>query len=221
MTVPQAVESIVRKWQENGSPQQQAFGWSLDKWQAKFPDYAGALSKLPPAVDRDVILEACKDAASSPDSAIEAFLVAMAWGYGGVGYGPWRTKRILDGDAEAGQKLQAVAEAVATDGSVAGYQLMANASRLKHLGPAFGTKFLYFCPQAHTGPRALILDQIVGSWLDSEADLDLDFETWDTGDYETYVQTVENWAGELGVQATDIEECIFTNGWQGPEYLLR
>jgi hypothetical protein len=44
--------------------------------------------------------------------------------------------------------------------------------RLARLGPAFGTKFLYFCSPA-SGRPALILDRLVAAWLRENADLSL------------------------------------------------
>jgi hypothetical protein len=48
---------------------------------------------LPDRLTRPVVRGACLRAADAPADAARAFLTVMAWGYGQVGYGPFRVRR--------------------------------------------------------------------------------------------------------------------------------
>jgi hypothetical protein len=58
----------------------------------------------------------------------------MPWGHGPVGYGPWRTARILQERFHSSDRLAKVAQHLTHWGALDAYDL---------LGPAFGTKYLY------------------------------------------------------------------------------
>jgi hypothetical protein len=118
---------------------------------------------LPDRLTRPVVRGACQRAADAPADAAPAFLTVMAWGYGQVGYGPFRVRRLLDGTANADAQLQAAAGMLSEGGPVEAYALLGDngVPRLARLGPAFGTKFLYFCSPAGKRP-ALILDRLTG-----------------------------------------------------------
>jgi hypothetical protein len=135
----------------------------------------------------------------------------MAWGYGQVGYGPFRVRRLLDGTAAADSQLQAAAGMLSEGGPVAAYALLGDKGvpGLARLGPAFGTKFLYFCSPAARKP-ALILDRLVAAWLRENADLSLNEARWSVRTYERYLQTMFGWSGELDVAADELEACIFS-----------
>jgi hypothetical protein len=135
----------------------------------------------------------------------------MAWGYGQVGYGPFRVRRLLDGTANAGAQLQAAAGMLSEGGPAEAYALLGDngVPRLARLGSAFGTKFLYFCSPADKRP-ALILDRLVAAWLRENADPSLNEARWSVWTYERYLQAMFGWAGELEVAADELEACIFS-----------
>jgi hypothetical protein len=82
-------------------------------------------------------------------------------------------------------------------------------ARLPYLGPAFGTKFLYFC--SSTGGRpALILDRFVARWLRENVGLVLNEVRWSVSTYASYLKTMFGWADELGLTADELEACIFS-----------
>jgi hypothetical protein len=137
----------------------------------------------------------------------------MAWGYGQVGYGPFRVRRLLDGTAAADAQLQAAADMLSEGGPVEAYALLGDngVPGLARLGPAFGIKFLYFCsPVGKEGRPALILDRLVAAWLRKNADLSLNEARWSVSTYERYLQTMFGWAEELDVAADELEACIFS-----------
>ena len=166
---------------------------------------------LPDRLDRTAVRRACVRAAVSPADAERSFLAVMAWGYGRVGYGPFRVRRLLDAAPSVGAQLQAAASKVAEQRPVAAYACLGDhgTARLPHLGPAFGTKFLYFCSSPATRP-ALILDRLVARWLRENTDLVLNEVRWSVSSYARYLKTMFGWADELAVAADELEACIFS-----------
>lgn len=80
--------------------------------------------------------------------------------------------------------------------------------RLPGLGPAFGTKFLYFC--SPPGDRtALILDSLVAAWLRTDTGLRLHEAHWSAPTYQRYLEVMSRWAAETAVTADELEACIF------------
>jgi hypothetical protein len=150
-------------------------------------------------------------AAESPAEARRAFLAVMAWGYGRVGYGPFRVRRLLDAAPDAGAELQAAASALREAGPVAAYARLGDhgVARLAGLGPAFGTKFLYFCSPAGDQP-ALILDRLMSRWLRDNAGLAVNEIRWSVSTYRRYLASMYGWAGELAVASDELEMCIFS-----------
>ena len=147
----------------------------------------------------------------SPADAERSFLAVMAWGYGRVGYGPFRVRRVLDAALNVGVQLQAAASAAVEGRPVEAYACLGDhgAARLPYLGPAFGTKFLYFC--SSTGKRpALILDRLVARWLRENGGLAFNEVRWSVSTYTRYLETIVGWADELALAADHLEVCIFS-----------
>lgn len=207
--LPNAVQRVAREWADSGRRPQPGIAWPRAEWTADFPANGDALSGLPDLLDRPTVLAAGTDAARSPEHAVEAFLVVMAWAYGDVGYGRFRTARVLGSKPDSALRLQAVARAVVQEGAAAGYRALATTSRLGGLGPAFGTKLLYFWQPPDARPRALILDAFVSRWLDREAGLRIDSVQWSVAAYSRYLAQMREWADELGIAPDELEMCIF------------
>jgi hypothetical protein len=176
----------------------------------EFPGHAAVLAGLPGVLGRPQVREACRDAASSPAAALDAFMTVMAWGFGNVGYGPFRVRRVLASVPDPGARLQAAAGELARGGPAAAYALLGDrgVSALPGLGPAFGTKFLYFCSPPG-GRAALILDSLVARWLRGNTDLRLNEARWSVLTYQLYLAALSRWAGETAVTADELETCIF------------
>ena len=166
---------------------------------------------LPDRLGRAVVRSFCTEAATSPEAALRAFLATMVWGYGRVGYGPFRVERILAATPDAGVRLQNAAGELADSGPVHAYTLLGDdgVGQLPGLGPAFGTKFLYFC--SPPGRPALILDRLVAAWLRAHTDLRLNEVRWSSPTYARYLATMTGWAGELGLAADELEARISPN----------
>ena len=153
---------------------------------------------------------------------MDAFLAAMAWGYGNVGYGPWRVAQALE-DPQAAVKVLQVATALHEEGALAAYSLMATECRLNRIGPAFGTKFLYFADSGCHAHRALILDRLVADWLNAHTTPPVNPVPWSLSTYEAYLDRMHCWAAALGVKPDALELAMFSdmaeargNQWAGP-----
>jgi hypothetical protein len=196
------------RWQAGGQPQQPGIGWPRSRWLAWFPESEGLLTALPDRLDRAAVRARCSNAATSPKAAWQAFLVVMVWGFGTVGYGPWRTAQVLAATVGAQERLASVAQQLAAGGALDAYRLLAGGCRLRGLGPAFGTKYLYFCPQG-PGPPALIFDRLVAKWLTGTVDISLNSGPWSARTYRRYLDLLGAWAAALEVAPDEIEQSIF------------
>jgi Putative 8-oxoguanine DNA glycosylase OGG-like protein len=112
---------------------------------------------------------------------------------------------------DSGAWLQAAAGALVGQGPVVAYARLGEHGvvRLAGLGPAFGTKFLYFCSLPGS-PPALILDRLVAQWLRDHTDLHLNEVRWSAATYARYLERMYAWADELAVAADELETCIFS-----------
>ncbi|MFJ7213664.1 hypothetical protein [Amycolatopsis sp. NPDC098790] len=204
-----ALETAVQRWRDRGEPSQPPSRWSPESWLRHFPQHHSFLNALPERIDR---AEATRRAAhaTTADGAERAFLVAMIWGYGPVGYGPWRTARVLAENPRAVQRLADVARVAQARGGVAAFRDLAG-RRLRYLGVAFGTKYLRFVTVAlssdHVGPP--ILDAGVRRWLVTHAGVYLNIDEWRPSVYERYVALLASWSAELALTADTVEELIF------------
>jgi hypothetical protein len=208
--VPSAVGRLVAEWRAAGSPSQGGIEWPRQRWMAQFPGQVPVLAVLPDRLSRPLVRQACWDAAGTPAAALDAFIAVMAWGYGRVGYGPFRVRRVLASVPDPGERLQAAAGELARGGPAAAYALLGDRGvpRLPGLGPAFGTKFLYFCSPPG-GRAALILDRLVAAWLRGNTGLRLNEARWSASAYQRYLEAMSGWAAETAVTADELEACIF------------
>jgi hypothetical protein len=173
------------------------------------PEHAAFLQSLPAALDREVVRAIGSRATESANAAVEAFLAAMIWGYGSIGYGPFRIHRALTESPEAGQRLWRVARTLAEAGPLPAYERLGGDSRLVGLGPAFGTKYLYFTQPREAASMALILDRLVARWLDREAGITINPIPWSVRTYRRYLDHMQEWAATLGCRPDDLEYGMF------------
>lgn len=159
-----------------------------------------------------------EEAAAQRQAVVTAFIAAMIWGYGTAGYGPYRAERVLREDPMALDHLFEVAR-ISHDpekGGVAAFEHVAKQRQgsspyLKYLGPAFGTKFLYFLTADGVDPTP-VMDALVRRWFRDNADEQLITAWWDARSYKKYIGHLDDWAAELGgLQRDDVELLIFTD----------
>ena len=209
--LPTKVADRVTRWRNDNSPPQKAIDWPRHRWLSKIPEYSELIRNLPESLEREHVRRMAMHAADHEAGAAHAFIAAMAWGFGMSGYGPWRTRRMLDNTPQALQHLRQAATTVRGAGAIAGYRYLANEGRIAGLGPAFGTKFLYFIPQAVSGPHALIHDAVVTAAICSHGGPHLSPRAWSTLTYETFLGQLGSWSAVVGVEPTDLEMILFSS----------
>ena len=166
------------------------------------------------------------DGSPNPQAVVTAFIAAMIWGYGTSGYGPYRTVRVLSTDLHAVKHLVEIAR-IAQDpaqGGLAAFaeiaaQRAAGDPYLKYLGPAFGTKFLYFLTAASDEVETTpVLDAVVRRWFRDEAHETLYTAWWDPDSYAKYLGLLDEWrerlpaaTGSKALKREDVELLIFAS----------
>ncbi len=141
----------------------------------------------------------------------------MVWGFGGVGYGPWRTDQMLQTD-DAAAILADIVGTVRAKGAAEGYRKLFTQDghgkpRVSYLSVVSGTKLLYFAGMGYDlSPRPLIYDAYVSKRLRSLR-LDLpwavDPGALSTEQYDQYCRWAEGVAQECGVESDDVECALF------------
>ncbi|WP_143101905.1 hypothetical protein [Amycolatopsis marina] len=202
---------------------QSAFGWNRDVWFAQLrdrPDVVDALTALEDRVDRHTTA-AFVLAELNNDRVLSAFTAAMVWGYGLAGYGPSRLRRVLTGvggsrsrDAavrpDIADRLLGAVSVVREQGPVEAYSYMYGTGRIKYLGGAYFTKWLYFV-SAVDGPdtpaAAPILDKRVAVWLNANIALRLRVDR--TESYRLYYGLLGEWGRQFGRTRPQVEQAIF------------
>jgi len=224
MDTPQALIDAYSRWQQAGRPGQVESRWNKDAWSHRLPKYAEIIGEFPAdKVGRNRGPELIGKVEGG-NEAVRAFLLAMVWGYGPVGYGPFRTMRILEAP-HASERLLEVAHVAQTEGGLAAFQHVAtkrksDSSYLKFLGPAFGTKFLYFvtAPIAavETGP---VMDAVVARWFRKNVPgAGISVSGWDGESYTSYLEHLRTWSkslvqlGEAPLRLDEVEFLIFAGG---------
>jgi hypothetical protein len=207
--VPLEVRRLLA-WVGSGQrPHQPGIPWPRERWRHHFPQLASHLNSMPDLLDRELVGTVARRAHGGNREALEAFVTVMAWGFGTVGYGPYRTRRIIDSTPEAASRLHRVATALQREGVIKAYELFSTSCRLMYLGPSFGTKFLYFAQPASGARTALIHDALVTAWFSRQLGLDISSPSWDVAMYRRYLDMVARWADALGCEPDDIEYAIF------------
>lgn len=219
--LPQPLIDLVANWRAQGAPDQPGIAWPQAKWCDDFPEHRETLQQLPRLLDRNAVRAVSASASHSPESALTAFVVSMAWGFGGVGYGRHRVAKMLS-DPDAAARFQAAAVSVNSEGALSAYrQMSAPANRIKFLGPAFATKFLAFCSLNEARP-ALIFDRLVAAWLTKHEGGRWNAIAWSESVYGRYLELVYAWARQLDARPDEVERLMFShearmlgNQWAG------
>lgn len=230
--MPEALWAAYERWDSAGRPAQAPSEWKRESWARRFPDFSGLFGRLDGvALNRQTAIKHAPVVDSEP-TAVEAFLIAMMWGYGNVGFGPYRTRRVLTRDEteeltpEGGpvaKDLLEVARKARGEGGLSAFSDVAqkrneDAGYLKWLGPAFGSKYIYIVTAKHS-PEILtpVMDSVVRDWFKRNVPgRRLKLDNWDTESYEYYVESLKTWATEIrersgrDVRIDEVEYLIFT-----------
>ncbi|MEU4218192.1 hypothetical protein [Actinoplanes sp. NPDC026623] len=206
--IPNQLREAFLRWDSGGRQDQKAMRWNRSTWQATLPEYHDLLTSLPDKLDRSCVVDWGAAAADGEAQAMQAFVAAMAWGYGPAGYGAFRAARVLRENPQAPRVLREAAQVVRRDGGAMAFAWLRK-HRLRYLGVAFATKYLYFC-SGPDAPPALILDRLVQRWLRRHADYQVRLD-WQVGDYDRYLSMTYAWASELDVTPDEAEYLMFSD----------
>ncbi|MGV9211496.1 hypothetical protein ACTFTM_06490 [Micromonospora sp. RB23] len=147
-------------------------------------------------------------------SARQLLAAVLMWGYGPIGYGPWRAARSLGGDP-TGERLTSALEEMSVADEAAlrtAYRRFRDPAqaRLPWLGPAFFTKVLYFAGYRRGvgGLQPLILDRVVAGRLPAEAGVTRR-NGWSPDEWLAYLRWAAEQAQRRGVEPDAVELALF------------
>ena len=202
-------------------PPQCGFSYPFERWRewaGHLEENGPVLGALPRELDRRTV--ALLVDGLLPGDVVGAFTVAMIWGHGTSGYGPYRTARVLTAARSpmgapvspgVRSRLGESIEVAREGGPVEGYRYLNNRpGKVDGLGPAFFTKWLYFVTargDAGSANAAPVLDALVIEWLASHGGPSL--RAGYTVDYAQYVETLRSWGAPHGLGPANVEERIF------------
>jgi hypothetical protein len=205
------LDVVAGLWRKGGAADQKPSSWSPGSWKRWLPEHGALFERLPTAINRERVRTEFPDLCDETQS-VEAFITAMIWGHGPVGYGAWRTQRILR-DPDAPAKLSAAVTEVRAGGPSAGFLAMSDGhpSRLAGLGPAFGTKFLCFA--SDTSQPAPVLDALVAQWVRhySNGLISVTAATWVVGSYERYLELLDELGADQELDRQTVEYLTFAD----------
>lgn len=211
-------------WVENGSTPQKALDWSRsrDNWERDLKSFAQFISKLPNEIDRDFLRNLVK---SNEYSSTQAFLTVMIWGYGDLGYGSYRVKKMFS-TSDLDGKIEKVFNYCQNRQPLDAYRYLLQ-NRVSQLGPAFGTKLIsFFSPRDVVAP---IYDSFIRKWMDIHAkdvfeNSSSSSEIWSLKIYSKYCEWMAFHSSLLNCYADNLEWVIFkdaleqfsrTSNWAG------
>lgn len=171
-----------------------------------------------PALTRAEVWALADDATATEDGALRLLWSSMAWGLGRrVRLCRKRTQSIRD-YADAGRLLREAAIAARTD-PVAAYELLhrGGAGVFPYIGPAFGTKFLYFAGGGSPEHPSFILDQRCAQALRGLRWGTLRDGGWSSSTYGEYCTLLRRWAVKLSTDEApaagdQVERWLFDQG---------
>ncbi|MCP3782922.1 hypothetical protein NLX85_06030 [Micromonospora sp. A3M-1-15] len=200
---PKPVTVHIEKWRAALPP---------DAWPAGFPEVGSVWRR-----DVFTVAEAWRAGEAGPRQLLSAVLM---WGYGPIGYGPWRAARSLEGDRDGKRLAYALdglrAPAPDEDALRTAYQRLRDPkeSRLPRLGPAFFTKLLYFAGYGRgvPGRQPLILDSVVRRRLPVDAGVRRE-SGWVSEEWLAYLGWAADQARRRGIEPDEVEMALFHDRW--------
>ncbi|MGW4086246.1 8-oxoguanine DNA glycosylase OGG fold protein [Streptomyces sp. NPDC004822] len=168
-------------------------------------------------VDRSTVFRVARRS-DTPEGRRHLLTAALVWGTGTKARSVTRRAEIFAVSArDIDARLEAGLGTLRQEGPVAAYYAFNNDQHIKHLGPAFFTKVLYFAghEQCDETWRPLILDRFVALALRA-ADTEETWPTsgWTTPWYRRYVHITHEHALKAGVAPDQIEAALFSWGKQ-------
>jgi hypothetical protein len=190
----------------------QATNVSLAAWQAALPAewlppmFRDAASSKIRVRRRDVF--ALAEEAHTPVGAFHTYVAAAAWGSRSGREVSRRLRAFNDVEAVA-TRLAAVTAILTAAGTADGYRaLLHGDQRVRHVGPAFGSKYLYFAGYHRVPPgiRPLILDENTAVAVQRLTGDACPHEQVSTAEYVGYLRQLHAWAESWGGCEPDVVE---------------
>ena len=180
----------------------------LPEWIERFPRDAKFLKSVAKNLNRKSVRKVCSQ--RSTHSIREKFLAVMLWGYGPYAVGAARTLKITK-EKEFESRLKEVYNLAKSGRHIDAISFMA-IDPIKGFGPAYGTKFVYFCSPKNV--CAPIYDKRVRDWLGKYAKNELYGASlhriqWHTNSYLAWSQWLQVQAKLLKTNWEDLEYLIF------------
>ena len=168
------------------------------------------LQRFPTSLRRFDIVPLAREASETetPSAIRQLFLATMLWGYGTVGYGPWRMSHITANIEQLDDVLFNALRAIKYGNVRTAFSVLQDA-HIPFLGPAYFTKYLYFAGLGCGIDRyPLILDTRILQSLSALIGKRT-FSEGTVNDYHNYVVTLHEWAEMLDCRADSIEYLLF------------
>ena len=213
---PTAVVTKIEELLAGHPVSEQAVRWQREHWAtealSEFQDDLDAIANTCEQDGDSLLIRRRHVFALADGDVVRLFLAAMTWGYGTVGYGPYRVGDIV---AHAGSDLRHRLEAqraAAQLGPEQAWRSFRTHDRLHGFGPAFASKFAYFAAfeRSEADQRPLIVDLNTSWAMWDLVELPRSFEQQDS--YVQYVDAAHRWAQELGCRPDDVEWALFEIG---------
>jgi hypothetical protein len=206
--------SKVAEWNDAGRPPQEAFDWSRSRnnWSRDIPSLSQFINSLPLALSRSDVRSICDQRHCSVP---EKFISSMIWGYGDLGYGSYRVKKMFATPGFS-EKIHKSFELARAGYVVEAYEFLSR-NKVQQLGPAFASKWLSFASSgAQPSP---IYDSFISMWVKKYAakefaKVSTSSEVWNKKTYSTYLEWMGLNSIELKVKADDLELVIFQDATQ-------
>ena len=199
----------VTEWIQSGRPAQEAFNWSKSRgnWERDLATEKLFIESLPDALSRENVRRVC---GSEKSSVTEKFITTMIWGYGDLGYGSYRVKKMLSSPG-FDEKINCSHELARMGFVMEAYEYLSK-NKVQQLGPAFGTKWLSFVsPNTQPAP---IYDSFIAMWVKKFAKHEFNkvstsSEVWSKKTYGTYFEWMVSSSAEFGLKPDELELVIF------------
>ena len=207
----------------------QEFRFSPRQWISRLPDPAlwpPELESLPETangrqvIDRNAVFRVGRRA-TDPVGAGQALLASVVWGTGMAARERTRRLRVFQPPTgEICDQLAGAIEVLRSEGALAAYTHLHGHGRnlIKHLGPSFGTKLLYFCGYDSSPGmlKPLILDRHVAAPVNRLCGLSWPDIGFSPSQYYHYLDLAHGWASSWDTSPDVIERVLFSIGKASP-----
>ena len=200
---------IFSTWILDGVTKQEPINWGQAKtnWLRDLPHLADFIDNLPTLLDRRLIREIIESEVHATEA---KFATVMIWGYGVVGYGSFRTKKMF-GSSDFRTKVEESYQLSASGHFLDAYKFLSK-NKIKWLVPAFATKWISFAsPSSNPAP---IYDSFISKWFEHFtaevfAPIPISSLLWNHKTYSAYVNWMQEQAYLLKMNTDDLELLIF------------